>query len=131
MKKIAFSLSLILFLSALPAFARKPIRTGKVTIRKNVSMEQVATAIKDALRGRGWKVTKKAEGAIDALLHIRSHTAAIAITFDQKEITLAYVSSTNLDYKEKKNGKKLIHRNYNNWIHNLERDIDVNLSLID
>ena len=89
---------------------------------EGVTPDEVAQAIKAALIGRTWTVEKMAPGRIDAALYIRKHVARVAITYDASTIRIAYQSSENLDYKEKR-GKRYIHDNYLGWIENLVGDI--------
>ena len=49
--------------------------------------------------------------------------AYVAVTYDEKQIHIAYVSSDNLKYKVKSNGKKTIHSNYIQWIQNVVLDL--------
>src|SRR5262245_5113114 len=77
-----------------------------------------AVVIEDALRARGWQIDARRPGAIDATIVARIHRASITVNYDADSYSIAYRSSENLDYA---NGK--IHRNYNRWIANLNRDI--------
>ena len=76
--------------------------------------------------GRTWVVSKEQPGRIDATLNLRAHVARIAITWDDSQVRLAYVSSENLDYKDK-NGKRYIHKNYLSWVNNVLADLSRNL----
>ena len=130
MKHVKGLILLLVFGSASFAFAGRVQEIYQPTIhvdaRANVSQLDVEKAIKKALVGRGWKVQDTLPGVIKAKWFIRKHTAEIKIVFSKSDIRFEYVDSTNLRYKEKK-GVKMIHRNFNNWIHNLERDINVGL----
>lgn len=48
-----------------------------------------------------------------------SRSAVIKVTYTQKSYSISLVQSSNFDQVGDQ-----IHRRYNNWIHNLERDID-------
>ena len=118
---------LVLTLALLPlaASARSSdlLDPDPIAIPAGMSPEKVAQAIRSALIGRTWTVTRQEPGHIDSTLHIRSHTATIAVTYDDKQIHIAYVSSDNLKYKVKSNGKRTIHSNYNEWIANIVLDL--------
>nr|WP_256834309.1 hypothetical protein [Pseudomonas oleovorans] len=53
----------------------------------------------------------------------RDHQAEITIPYSASSYSIRYRDSQNLGYK---NGK--IHRNYNKWIHNLDRSIQQELN---
>ena len=89
---------------------------------EGITQDEVLDSIKAALMGRTWTIEKVAPGRVDAALYIRRHVARIAITFDDAAIRIAYQSSDNLDFKEKR-GKRYIHENYLGWIQNLVGDI--------
>lgn len=72
-----------------------------------------------ALEGRGWQVTGRREGAIDASLNVNAQTRAdITIVYTAATYTFEYRGSEGLNYSRGR-----IHRHYNNWINNLDRDI--------
>jgi hypothetical protein len=77
-----------------------------------------AAAIEGALTDRGWLVVSRSPGFIDATILQRDHRADIRITYDASSYSIAYRGSENLNAK---NG--IIHRNYNRWVANLDRDI--------
>lgn len=104
------------------------IDPAPIAVPASMNAAQVNTEIKRALINRGWSVVNEKPGVIDASLALRSHRANIKIAHDRSQVVITYVSSDNLDYKEKK-GKRLIHRNYNSWINNLAGDISKNLQM--
>jgi hypothetical protein len=57
-------------------------------------------------------------GTIRGMLNIRSHQAVVLITFNEKEYSINYESSQDLDYYQGQ-----IHKNYNSWIRNLDNAI--------
>lgn len=121
----------LLALIALPfeaQAAKELVDPDPVAVPKGLSMDTVSTDIKRALIGRGWIVSHEAPGQIDATLHLRSHVARVAIEFDATAVRLRYVSSDNLDYREKK-GKRYIHKNYLSWVGNVLSDLSKNLQL--
>jgi hypothetical protein len=125
-----FWMILFLALSLLPgatlARSSELIDPDPIAVPAGRTSAAVATAIKAALVGRTWSVSKEAPGRIDATLYIRSHVARIAITYDTAQVRIAYVSSENLKYKEKR-GKRYIHSNYNGWVGNLIADLSRHL----
>lgn len=99
-----------------------------VAVPTNIKVEDVTKNIKRALVGRGWTIDGESEGKIDAVLYLRSHVARVSISYTKEKVGLTYVSSENLDYKEKK-GKRYIHKNYLTWANNVMLDINKNLQL--
>lgn len=87
-----------------------------------LSQSKIANVIIGAGLKRGWKMQKTSNSTILARLDLRSHVAVVDIQFSRRSYNITYNSSKNLRYN---NGN--IHRNYNNWIKNLEKDIAVAL----
>ncbi len=100
-----------------------------IEVPKGTALRDISMAISTALLGRGWAVDKENLSASEAAseivssLHVRVHSLTIRFEFDDKQIRIDYVKSTNLGYKEKKNGEQIIHPKYTQWIENLERPI--------
>ena len=80
--------------------------------------EQVRTAIVGAGNGLGWTMTPEAPGLVTGRIALRGHTALIDVRYTPTTYSIAYKDSTNLEFKEGQ-----IHKNYNSWIENLNRDI--------
>lgn len=116
------SVSLSLSAQAAPEL----IDQDPIAVPAKLTDHQISSDIKRALTGRGWIVTKQEAGQIDATLNIRSHVARVSVTYTPQQVKLVYVSSENLDYKEK-DGKRYIHRNYNSWVKNVLTDINKNM----
>ncbi len=98
------------------------VQQHKVTHKK--SSETVYQAIKSAGQSLGWKITKIKPGAAQGKLYLRTHVAVVRINYTNSSYSIRYVSSQNLKYDAK---KQTIHGNYNGWIQNLEKAIDVRL----
>lgn len=101
--------------SAMPVMANKP----------TVSLDEVGQAIIRAGATLGWQIRKVKPGLMLGTLHLRDHTALVDITYDPTSYSITYKNSTNLHYDG-----KVIHKNYNGWIQNLDRAIKVQLSAI-
>ena len=89
------------------------------------SLDEVGNAITRAGVALGWQMQTVKPGNIVGTLNLRGHTAVVDITYDTKTYSITYKDSTNLKY----NGEK-IHKNYNSWIQNLDRDIRAQLSTL-
>lgn len=119
-----FGLILALLLGV-AACTSKPVmnienRTPVVAVRSEDDMRR---AILAALQSRQWTVERADRGNIMAMIQRRSHQAEISIPYSASNYSIRYRDSQNLGYK---NGK--IHRNYNKWIHNLDRSIQQELN---
>lgn len=83
-----------------------------------LSMAEIEQTIVETATSREWIVQREGEGHLTATYSPRTHSAKVTIYFDQKQYSIIYADSTNLQY----NGKT-IHRNYNRWVNNLRQDI--------
>jgi hypothetical protein len=127
MKKIVVllccTLSVLLCVPGRSFAARaEPIYDAEIRVPLTVKTEDIAQAIKKALIANDWTIQTQGNGVIEAKILWRSHSAEIRIPFDREYVRIKYVSSTNLLYSEEK-GIRMIHRNYNKRIKDLERDI--------
>ena len=95
-----------------------------VAAGKQATMESVKAAITRAGVSLGWQMAEAAPSVIKAHIALRTHSADAEITYNTKTYSIVYRSSTNLDAS---GGQ--IHKNYNGWIENLDRDIRAQLLL--
>lgn len=98
-----------------------------VAVSSEVTEEQMFTAIKRAGSSLGWIVKKEKPGVANAQLFLRAHMALVEIHYDNKDFSIIYVASQNLNYNATKN---TIHSNYNGWISNLKNAIEIQMNLI-
>ena len=87
--------------------------------------EQVSQAIWSAGKQLGWRMEEVRPGEMTGTLKLRSHVAVVAILYDASRFSITYKDSTNLMQSDGE-----IHRNYNNWIHNLEQRIQAEAARI-
>ena len=102
------------------------IQNNSVEVKKSTSSDDVYKAIKKAGLSLGWIVSKVKDGEAKAVINLRTHQAIVRIDYTNTSYSINYVNSTNLKYNMEKN---TIHNNYNGWIKNLERAINVQLSV--
>ncbi|MFK5976843.1 MAG: hypothetical protein QM493_10070 [Sulfurovum sp.] len=126
MKKL-FKLSMLVLVSSLlltgcglPPVYNVP--TSKLD--KRYSKGKVYTAIKEAGKSLGWKITRRGTGVAEGKLILRTHLAIVRITYNANSYSIKYVRSENLKYNAEKG---TIHKNYNGWIQNLEKAINLHL----
>jgi len=96
-----------------------PVVTGT---GKPPTADQVRSAIVRAGNGLGWQMTPTDPGLVTGRIALRGHTAVVDVRYTPSNYSITYKDSTNLDY----NGTQ-IHKNYNGWVENLNRDIRANL----
>ncbi|MEO6929911.1 MAG: hypothetical protein ABI190_12175 [Casimicrobiaceae bacterium] len=116
----------LLLCVALSACTSRPIRNVEsdqvVTSGAPATMAGVEQAIIRAGTGLGWVMTPVKPGELSGRLVLREHTAVVSVIYDTRSFSIRYKSSVNLDHADGH-----IHRNYNGWIENLEREIRANL----
>jgi len=92
---------------------------------KPLSAEQVRGAIILAGTKLGWQVRDDGPGKLTGTLQLRDHTAVVDMPYSTSSYSIVFKSSVNL----KQSGDQ-IHKNYNHWIQNLNRDIGAQLSML-
>lgn len=100
-----------------------PIEQIQTTVSAGHTQDQVKNAIIKAGAQREWIMSDAGPGVIKARQQTRDHVAEIKINYSATSYSINYDSSLNL----MASGGK-IHRNYNRWIHNLDKDIQINLA---
>ena len=95
------------------------------TTENKPSMEQVKKAIMTAGAGLGWNIKSQSPGHLIGTLNLREHTAIVDIKYTTENFSITYKDSTNLKY----DGTN-IHSNYNGWVQNLTKAINVQLSAL-
>lgn len=98
------------------------VQYNKIANQKSSTV--VYNAIKEGGQSLGWKITKVKPGVAQGKLYLRTHVAVVRINYSNTAYSINYVSSQNLNYDAK---TQKIHTNYNGWIQNLEKAIDVRL----
>lgn len=113
------------------AFGRAPlVNPPPIAVPGGLNAMQVGKAVKGALIGRGWTVSAEQADGVDATLNGHDYTAKIHVAFDTSKVSISYVDSTNLKYEVKRNGQRMIHSNYMNWMRFLTQDIGRNMQLL-
>src|SRR5206468_7431360 len=89
-----------------------------VAAGKQATMSDVKNAIVRAGNRLGWQMTDATPGVVKARIDLRAHTATTEIKYSATAFSIQYLESTNLDAKG-----GTIHKNYNGWIENLQKEI--------
>lgn len=90
-----------------------------------LTLGDVSQAIASAGRKLGWRMEEVRPGELTGTLALRKHRAVVAITHDTAKFDITYKASEML----RQEGDQ-IHRNYNNWIRNLEKAIQSEIALV-
>ena len=117
------------------------------TIVQELSEQQVKEAINEGIEAAGWAVENEAAGKILAAYNIRTHTIAVNIRYTEKNYSINYAYSINMKVYCTENDKAkgvtltnwpeqtcggarpgLIHSAYNEWVENLNSEINTALS---
>ncbi|MFO1153973.1 MAG: hypothetical protein U1E42_09980 [Rhodospirillales bacterium] len=108
----------VLLIAACRSDPMYTVQSAPLNPPPKATMADVQRAIIRAGAARGWQMTPKEPGLIQATYARRGHSATIDIRYDLKSYSISYVDSENLNY----DGTN-IHPSYNSWIHYLETDI--------
>lgn len=102
-----------------------------VPLGKVYTSNDLKKAIIAAAEEQGWKLTTTGGNSITASLLVRNkHTSIVDISWKASEYSIKYKNSVNLR-AELCNNKVIIHKNYNVWVGNLKKAIDLNISQLD
>ncbi|MCH9297466.1 hypothetical protein C7431_102185 [Pantoea allii] len=124
MKKSMKWFAALAVVGALAGCARTaPLEKIHTTLTAGHTQDQVKNAILKAGVQRQWIMTQVAPGEIKARQQVRDHMAEVRITYSATGYDILYDHSTNL----LASGGQ-IHKSYNRWVQNLDKDIQVNLS---
>ena len=100
------------------------------TTTTKVTLPQVKKAIQVAAETKGWVVTDKGPGKMDATLTVRGkHTVIVLITYTTSSFSINYVDSIDMKYGTR-DGEAHIHPYYNNWVKELEEAIKIEVKQI-
>ena len=91
------------------------------------TVEDVRNAVIRAGSRRGWTFQDAGEGKLVGMIALRKHRATIDVRYDRETFDITYRDSEDLNYSE---GQGVIHTNYNSWVQNLARDINLELTLL-
>lgn len=124
MKKIVKWCAAFAIMGTLAGCARTaPVDQVHSTVSAGHSAEQVKSAILKAGLQRDWIMTEVSPGVIKGRLQARDHSAEVRIPYTATSYSINYENSLNLKASDGK-----IHKNYNRWVRNLDKDIQLNLA---
>lgn len=123
MKKILITiLCLFALLGCKSGFNTAPISNIEDKASPNALMTQsrMLQCIKLGAVDMGWVVKEIKPGLVEATLVNRGHTAVVSIPYTAQKYSILYKSSSAGLYAEDGN----IHKIYNTWVHNLDKQIN-------
>lgn len=124
MKKIVKWLAAFAVVGALAGCARTaPVDNVHSTVSAGHTAEQVKAAILKAGPQRQWIMNEISPGVIKARQQTAGHIAEVRINYTATGYSINYDSSLNL----MASGGK-IHKTYNRWVRNLDKDIQIALA---
>lgn len=128
-KNLFYVFSTLILMLSLSGCGTKPIHdVEQHAVPSTIqSSDQVKDAIIRAGASLGWIIKVQDKNHLTGTLLLRTHVAKISIPYSKDSYSLIYQSSENLDYNPE---DKTIHNNYNGWISNLDRNIQVQLSVM-
>jgi hypothetical protein len=99
-----------------------PVRNvyhAPLSVPASMTDADLERVIQSAGSQRGWVITPIAPGEMEGRIQVHDrHVAVVTIAYDRSALSIYYKDSRDLLY----DGAQ-IHRNYNGWVKNLERDI--------
>lgn len=123
--RVAVILAGLMLLASCRSAPLYNVERSSYNVSEEHSLSEMTEAIQRAGTSLGWQMNVERPGLIVGTLNLRTHQAVVEIPFDTEGFAIRYKDSTDLDY----DGTN-IHRNYNSWIQNLEREIRAQASLV-
>jgi hypothetical protein len=100
-----------------------------LTVPTGMALADVRAAIIDAADRRSWLIVDSPSGQFTLRQTVSgNHSADVLVRYDAHQVLIQYISSVNLNYREK-GSQKVIHPRYNVWIRNLRDDIQAAFSV--
>jgi hypothetical protein len=128
-RKLATTITILIATLALSSCGTAPVyNVQNATVVANVSnasSSQVRKAIISAGKVLGWTIKDAGPGRLEGKLFLRTHYAKVSIPYSSESYSIIYKDSKNLEY----DGTS-IHRAYNGWIQNLNKNIQLQLSIL-
>ncbi len=102
-----------------------PIYTpAPIMVYGHHSRATIRRAIKRALYRRKWIVRDVNRGLIRATYYRGRHMATVNVRYSPRQVRISYHRTEALFYNPERG---TIHKTYNGWVRNMERDIQVEL----
>lgn len=116
-----------------PAFgASSPVPMEEIptqSISSDVPLARIQKSIVAAAMQNNWTIVKNDLGHLQLRYSRGTWWVLVNVDYSEKNYTISYADSVNLGYGTK-DGATVIHRNYNRWVRNLNKNIKTMLSLL-
>lgn len=123
-----FLLALMLTLAGCRSSTVQNIDNSGYISGQKVSLSKVEAAIKKGAMRKGWSTKKIKTGLLESRINVRGkHLVVVNINYNKNGYKISYKDSRNMNYDP---SSHTIHKNYNSWIANLEKNINYELSKI-
>lgn len=128
---IVVAIALVVASSSAIAGGREPVGAPVVVqlVPVDGAMDSAAAVralVVDTAKAKGWRVSSDKPGVLRLELSVRGkHHVVTDVTYDDKQATITYVSSQNMDFKLKR-GEPWIHGSYVRWVRILADSIERN-----
>ena len=94
---------------------------------KLLTQDDVKRTIQIAAMLKNWSIEDKGQGAILATLNVRGkHTIVVDVSYTASSYSFTYNNSVNMNYTQD-GGQGVIHPNYNKWVQDLRKAIQIEL----
>lgn len=125
LRRVAFVAMIVLTMGLIGCVTQPVynVENSPINASSSVSSAKIKKAIISAGAERGWAMKETKPGHIVGTLFARKHKAVVDITYNTKSYSITYKDSVALKY----DGSS-IHKRYNGWIQNLDRQIQIRLS---
>jgi hypothetical protein len=113
-------------LAVAPALAREAVplvEPPPIAVPQNAGIPVVQRSILAAGLGREWKFGGSEPGVILLTYAKDDYSVTVAVTYDTKQVAIAYRDSSNFEYSKDGDGQEMIHPRYANWMRYLVHDI--------
>ena len=126
MSQVFLALVMVLASSTVNARSTKLVEPPMVMTQCELSNEKMISAIISGGAIRGWRPINRAPGNIELQYNKGSgkHIITVNVAYTSNSFVITYKDSVNLNYKVKKNGKRVIHPKPVGWMSNLSGDIE-------
>ena len=124
--QVILALALALVSGAALARSTGMVEPPPVTTQCEMSNADMIDSIVSGGSVRGWRPVTKTPGIVE-LRYIKGankHSLTVNVAYTKNTFAVTYKDSTNLNYKVKKNGVRVIHPRPIVWMSNLSIDIE-------
>lgn len=128
-RHVIVAAALVLGLGSAQARQADLIEPGRVLFTRvqetDATLQRARAVILKAAAELGWSAAQDDPGQLTLKYNKQGrHEVVLAVQYDPRGFEIKYVASTNMNY-EASDGKAKIHPNYNKWVANLIKKIEL------